>query len=363
MLEVKTKALFNALHNLSLICETSELAAYNCIKIEAVQEQVLIYGISTSSKAITAIPLESVVSLEPTTILIPLNRVLDITKASNKDTVKFTEKEGKVIVSSGRSRMTLPSMQEGSFPPVKIPDSPEKSKIQKDYFIRLVADLQTSNIRAKSLTANTREWFNALHINKDHLVCSNSSVLGKADNKILPMGDNTLLLSPHHLSKLPKFHMEAEELTVWFTEKEFIVDMGGTVVSFTIIYGEYPPYRKVLEDSDGVGIEVNPAEMRATLDRATLCHDKVITRAVSIKIGDGEVICFSNDNSGSSSEDVIPADTKDLKLPTLVYDADFLTSILSRCRGETVTMKFREDSRPLVIEDKERTFYVSQVRF
>ena len=201
-------------------------------------------------------------------------KILDISRMLPENAVISLKKNSdNVVVSSGRSRYTLKTLEPTEFPRIEADNWEERFKIKQVDLKRLLD--KTSFAMA---VQDVRYYLNGvlLELDKDTLraIATDGHRLAQSDVDIaLDPGDPRQLIVPRKaVTEINRF-IDAdseEEITIEISKNHLKLTKGETVLITKLIDGKFPEFKGVLDTELSIVIKSNRAEFIETMNRAAV---------------------------------------------------------------------------------------------
>ncbi|WP_242095434.1 DNA polymerase III subunit beta [Sphingomonas sp. CROZ-RG-20F-R02-07] len=281
-----------------------------------------------------------------------LARIAD--KLPAEASVRLAYADGKLTVSAGRSRFSLPTLPVDDFPTVPRKDWDAEFEMPA---IMLAGALSTVGF-AQS-TEETRYYLRGVFV---HAPESGDLRFAATDGHrlargvmALPNGAQTLpdVIIPTKVVKVLNTLLGRYEGTidVRVSATSIRVEIGETVVQAKLIDGTYPDYTRVVPSSQASLLKADREALLAAIGRVTtVSSDK--TRAVKVVI-DRDVLTMSvtSPENGTAVEE-LPCDYAGPAL-TIGFNSRFLADVLGHLTAQEIEATFTDAAAPTLWRDRE----------
>ena len=287
-----------------------------------------------------------------------------IRKLPEGSQVELTAAEGKMQVTSGRSRFNLSTLPRDDFPVIAEGDLPTRFELPAAT-LRQVIDKTKFAIS----TEETRYYLNGifLHVTDGDLKAAATDGHRLARFTIQrPDGAEGMpdVIVPRkavgELRKLLEESLDGNvQVDLSASKIRFTLGgEGGVVLTSKLIDGTFPDYSRVIPTGNDKLLRLDPKSFYEGVDRvATIATEK--TRAVKMGVENDKVtLSVTSPDNGTAAEEV-PADYRSDALE-IGFNANYLKDILHQIDGDTVELHLADPGAPTLIrqDDKSPALYV-----
>lgn len=276
---------------------------------------------------------------------IPARRLLDYVRLLPDGDVQIKTQENHwVSLISGRSRTRIAGMSRESFP--ELPAMPE---MLAELPIGVLAGMIAKTIFAISTEESRFTLNGALLVLRDNglvMVATDGHRLAMVESsEDLPgvTGSFRALLPRKAMTELLKFAGEADaNATVKFSgdENHLFFELGDRLLLSRKLTGNFPDYERVLPKEQPHSITLNREELRGAIERVAQFSDER-SRAIRIKVADGEVKIHSSVSDTGESEESIPAPYEGEGVE-IGFNAQYLVDFLRVVGTDEVEFLFKD---------------------
>ena len=298
----------------------------------------------------------------PCSVSLPAKKIMDIISSFSlkKDTtISLTEKT--VTLSQGRSRF---SIQRDSYPmPERCPSAPTQyHPFSPEDFSTLIKKASCYR-KGKNIG---REWAEVIHINKDHFVYTDGSILSVVKDHPYNLGDaEEFNLSVYIAEKLLKV-LKQDYGEYSFHEGNLHIRAGNFYFRCTGVNTGYPGYRSIMRKDHLVEVGMDFSELNNNINRVAIAIDDIgDCRPVTFEFFSGELRLSASGNKFGESESFLE-DASIISVTRkkpLIFDASLLSGGLSKFSGEGHTAFIPTEDRPALFTDGDYEFYINPLRF
>lgn len=267
-------------------------------------------------------------------------RLSDIARRLSGDVVTLDQKDDKLVVKSGRSRFTLPTLPATDFPSLDAGDLPEPFRLD---FAALVAP-----VKFAISNEATRYYLNGVHIHNTaeggiRAVATDGHRL--AHNTACSMPQIPAVIIPAKTVGI----VPAGEVDVALSSNRVRFATADTIIVSKLIDGTFPDYARV--------IPANNAN-QVTVDRKDLANAVARASAVASERGKGAKFTVAGDNiaidmqaeDGTAHEDV-PAEYSGEPVE-IGFNTMYMQDILAVVPGDEVSIAFADSGTPAIFRGK-----------
>jgi len=263
--------------------------------------------------------------------------------------------EGRLILTSGRSRFTLQTLPTADFPQMSDGDLPAIFKLPADE-LRMLID----RTRFAISTEETRYYLNGLYVHKAEangisvlrVVATDGHRLARVEMP-LPNGASDMpgIIVPRKaINELRKLIDETEDdVEIALSDTKIRFSFDNVVLSSKLIDGTFPDYDRVIPDGNDKTLEVNCEDFAAAVDRvATISTDK--SRAIKLSVDAGTIVLSaSSPESGTASEE-IEVDYSQGPIE-IGFNARYLLDIAQQIEGNIAQFVMADSASPTIVRD------------
>ena len=263
--------------------------------------------------------------------------------------------EGRLILTSGRSRFTLQTLPTADFPQMSDGDLPAVFKLPADE-LRMLID----RTRFAISTEETRYCLNGLYVHKAEangipvlrVVATDGHRLARVEMP-LPNGASDMpgIIVPRKaINELRKLIDETEDdVEIALSDTKIRFSFDNVVLSSKLIDGTFPDYDRVIPDGNDKTLEVNCEDFAAAVDRvATISTDK--SRAIKLSVDASTIVLSaSSPESGTASEE-IEVDYSQGPIE-IGFNARYLLDIAQQIEGNMAQFVMADSASPTIVRD------------
>ena len=263
--------------------------------------------------------------------------------------------EGRLILTSGRSRFALQTLPTADFPQMSDGDLPAIFKLPADE-LRMLID----RTRFAISTEETRYYLNGLYVHKAEangipvlrVVATDGHRLARVEMP-LPNGASDMpgIIVPRKaINELRKLIDETEDdVEIALSDTKIRFSFENVVLSSKLIDGTFPDYDRVIPDGNDKTLEVNCEDFAAAVDRvATISTDK--SRAIKLSVDASTIVLSaSSPESGTASEE-IEVDYSQGPIE-IGFNARYLLDIAQQIEGNMAQFVMADSASPTIVRD------------
>ncbi len=123
-------------------------------------------------------------------------------------------------------------------------------------------------------------------------------------------------------------------------ENHLFFRLGDRLLLSRKLTGNFPDYERVLPKDHPNTVSLNREELRSAIERVAQFSDER-SRAIRVRVGDGEVKVHSSVSETGESEESIPAEYKGPAVE-IGFNAQYLLDFLRAVSTEQVTFLFKD---------------------
>ncbi len=276
---------------------------------------------------------------------IPAKRLLDYVRLLPEGDVQVKIADNHwANITCGRSKTRIAGMSRDSFP-----ELPEMPAVLAEIPIGVVAQMIGKTVFAISNEESRFTLSGALLVLRKGglaMVATDGHRLAMVES-----GGEIAGITAAYRALLPrKAMMELQKLAndadpaaiVQFSgdENHLFFKLGDRLLLSRKLTGNFPDYERVLPKEHGASVGLNREDLRAAIERVSQFSDER-SRAIRVRVGDGEVKVHSSVSDTGESEDSIPAEYKGAPVE-IGFNAQYMVDFLRAVDGETITFLFKD---------------------
>lgn len=261
-------------------------------------------------------------------------RLSDIARRLSGDIVTMEVKDDSLVVKSGRSRFTLPTLPVGDFPRLDAGDMPDPFKLD---FASLVAP-----VKFAMSSEQTRYYLCGVHLHNTaeggiRAVATDGHRL--AHNTAAGMPAIPAVIIPAKTAGV----VPAGEVDVSLSSNKVRFANADTIIVSKLIDGTFPDYGRVIPANNDRELTVDRTDLSQAIGRVASVATERGKAARFTLTADNLAIDMRSDD-GTAHEDVAAEyDGPDMEIG---FNSAYIGDVLGALTGETVTVKLSESGSP-----------------
>jgi DNA polymerase III subunit beta len=264
--------------------------------------------------------------------------------------------EGRLSISSGKSRFALPTLPASDFQTMAKEPAPTKFDMDAAELRRLI-----DKTRFAISTEETRYYLNGIYLHFDksgvlRAVATDGHRLALAETKA-PKGANTLkgvIVPRKAVAEARRLLDDAPEtVTVEASDSKIVFHIGEAVLTSKLIDGSFPDYQRVIPKENGKILKVDNKTFREAVDRvATVSAER--SRSVKLSLTSGKLtLAVSHSETGQGTEE-LEADY-DSDPIEIGFNAKYLLDVAQQIEAEETLIEFNDAASPArVLDSKDK---------
>ncbi len=297
---------------------------------------------------------------KPGKTTVPAHTLFDIIRklpAAAQVSVESTDEE-RMIVKSGRSRFTLPTLPATDFPTLFTGDIPNRFRVPADDLARLFKTAFAVS------TEETRYYLNGvyLHVTSDtklRAVTSDGHRLACVD---APLPDGAagmpgVIVPIKVVGQVQRLFTDGE-VTVSVSNTKIRFEQGDVRISSKLIDGTFPDYLRAIPAGNNTLLFVEKDVLSAAVDRvATLSTER--GKAVKLSLVSGKLTLSVRSPDAGSATDELDVDYEGPPLE-IGFNASYLREILGQLDKDKAQIAMSNPGSPAIVKDidSEGAFYI-----
>ena len=177
----------------------------------------------------------------------------------------------------------------------------------------------------------------------------------QVDRRKVDLPDHTkkrIVVPGRIMSEISKILADEESPCEMFFDASHIRFMfGNTVVSTSLLMGEYMDYHKIIPTDFTTSAVVNKEALGESIERASLLAREGKTNIVKMQLMDGQINISSKAEQGDVLEFVDAAVEGDPL--EIAFNAKYISDVIRNVNDENLTMRFKSNVSPCIITNTE----------
>jgi len=171
-------------------------------------------------------------------------------------------------------------------------------------------------------------------------------------------GKSSLILPEYIFKHIVPFVSDNDMVQIGFTEGRYaIIQFDNKTVKFRPLEGQFPNYEMVIPTHNNSYVTVNKKALLTACTKVAAFADEV-TRATRFHLGNVKLRLEAS-NLGKRATSVIEIDSYSNAITAeLAFNIEYFIEYLKIISGEEVTIKYRDESTQILLEDGGGTKYV-----
>ncbi len=263
--------------------------------------------------------------------------------------------EGRLSISSGRSRFSLPTLPASDFQTMAKEAAPTKFEIAAAELRRLI-----DKTRFAISTEETRYYLNGIYLHHAkgtdgavlRAVATDGHRLALAEGKA-PKGSATLkgIIVPRKAVAEARRLLEdaPETVTIEASDSKIVFHIGEAKLTSKLIDGSFPDYQRVIPKENGRILTVDNKQFAAAVDRvATVSAER--SRSVKLSLAPGKLtLAVSHSETGQGTEE-LEADY-DSEPMEIGFNAKYLLDVAQQIEADETRIEFNDSASPARVLD------------
>jgi DNA polymerase-3 subunit beta len=267
---------------------------------------------------------------------VPAHKLAAIVAAAPDGGIKIKPGIDKTVVSAGRSRFTLSSLDPDNYP---IKDDARENAITIAMSGEALATL-LRRVHSAAAKNDVRYYLNGVLIEIDgntlRAVATDGHRLHLAETSIDAQASEHQIIVPiHAIGTLQKL-AASDTVSMSIADSRLTIKSGAIEMQTTLIDGRFPPYRKVIPNGDAASITIDSAPFLAAVNRcAILSNENFKGLRLTIKKGSIDLTAANEDREQSAES--IDVDYSGDAI-SFGINALYLTAAIVAIGGDQVTL-------------------------
>ncbi len=263
--------------------------------------------------------------------------------------------DGRLVLSTGRSRFVLATLPTADFPAMREDDLPHKFAMPAASLRALI-----DRTRFAISTEETRYYLNGIYMHATEMdnvpvlraVATDGHRLARVET---PLPDGAagmpgIIIPRKTVNELRRLIDECDgDIDVALSDTKIRFAFDGTVLSSKLIDGTFPDYEKVIPTGNDKLLEIDCRQFAAAVDRvATISTER--SRSVKLEISPNNLtLSASSPEAGSAREEIeVSYDREPIEIG---FNSKYLLDIAQQVEGETVQILLSDGASPTIVRD------------
>lgn len=288
-------------------------------------------------------------------IAVPALTLSDIVKKSpEKSVLEFSlaDKGEKLVVSSGKSKFELSTLDPKDFPELVPLKDGSKFRVKAADLNKLI-----SRTKFSMSPEENRHNLNGIYFHKEDGKLKAASTDGhrlSASSIDADIKDDIpgVIISKKTVFEVKKlldgFNGDVE---ITFTQNQVQFTLGEVTFISKLVDGTFPEYKRVIPEVSGDFFQVDRVGFAEIIDRiAVISEDKV--RSVKLELKDGTLFFYVANNKIGSGQDEIEVTTPVQQVWTAGFNASYLMDVAQTLSGQSLKIYIKESLSPILLVDE-----------
>tara|TARA_Y100000588_G_C14263252_1_gene928590 strand:- start:105 stop:1175 length:1071 start_codon:yes stop_codon:yes gene_type:complete len=293
-------------------------------------------------------------------LTVPAHILYDIVRKlpdGSEVNIEGDNESGRMLVSAGRSKFTLPALPADEFPTMNGEELPFRFSMSADN-----ARAMIDKTRFAISNEETRYYLNGIYFHAAEsnevpvlrAVATDGHRLARVEMP-LPEGAEkmpSIIIPRKAVAEIRKLIEDNEgDISVSLSETKLCFANGDTVLTTKLIDGTFPDYERVIPSGNDRIMSVECKSLAESVDRvATISTEK--SRSIKLQLNSGGlVLSASNPESGTATEELevnYSGDTIEIG-----FNSRYLLDIANQIEGENIEFSLADSGSPTIVRDLE----------
>ncbi len=276
-----------------------------------------------------------------------------IRKVNGDDVSISTDEKNITVISSGSSEFKIMGQNGEEFPALpEVEKNNAYSLLQNDLknmirqTIFSIAQDESKPVLTGELLELKEEYMNIVSVDGYRISFRKAAISGGGKETSVIVPGKTL----NEINKILS-QEEGDKVTISFTDKHILFDLGTSIVVSRLIEGDYIKYAQSFTEDYKTKIFVDRSALVQALERASLVSRDSRKTPVKLAISENLVILTANAEMGTAYEEVsVELEGEALKI---AFNPRYLIEALRVIEEEKVTIQFTTSLSPCIIKPLE----------
>ena len=257
-----------------------------------------------------------------------------------------SEGENSVQVSSGRSKMTLQTMDVEDYPvmpelravgEVVLPRPVLKDMIRQTVFSTAVDE--NKPILTGALLEMSREGVNMVALDGYRLALRRYAMPCAEEKEIV--------LPAKSLNEISRILGEEGEVKLCYGSGYASIELENIKICTQLLNGEYTKYRQIIKEEHQTRVKVNRAELLNSIERASIMARETRNNLIKFNINPETIVVTSNSEIGKAYDEVpVVFEGKELDI---AFNSRYLTDVFKVLSDEELYLDFNSNVSPCTV--------------
>lgn len=336
------------------------------IKIEAKDEKVVLSATDMDILITSSFEAQGMKTSGSTTV--PSQMFFDIVRKipESSSIIICQESETILQIKSGKSKYNLPCIAASEFPNLSEGELGEEMEVEADKLSKMI-----DKTRFAISNDETRYYLNGLYLQgvkkgddfELRTIATDGHRMAMSFLPKIAIKDSFgVILPKKSVAEIKRILDNSPKAKISVSRVKIKVVTENTTIVSKLIDGEYPDYEKIIPKNNEQIVVLNRKTFFDCVDRvSTVANDK--HRSVKLTVESGKLTLQVNTNDGSFAYEEIDVNYAANKIE-IGFNSRFLLDILSQVEKEELTMRFKDNISPAIIDAKEMNsvFVIMPVR-
>jgi DNA polymerase-3 subunit beta len=289
---------------------------------------------------------------KPIEITLPGKKFLDICRALPENSLlELTEYNGRITISSGKSRFVLTSLPTRDFPRTPLQAKALEFEITQGALRKLIE--KTSFAIPQQ---DVRQYLNGLLIEvkngsiqalatDGHRLAMNSISSSVVDNSFAQV----IIPRKGVVELLRLLETSDEKVTVSFNNNFVRVKGKDFILTSKLINGKFPNYKKIIPKKGDKLVEINCNELKQALTRVGILSNELF-RSARFQLHSNTLMLATNNPDQEEANEELLIDYQGENL-NAIFNIGYFVDILNIVETEKITVSFKDSESGVVIEE------------
>ncbi len=280
----------------------------------------------------------------------------EIVKNLPAEDVKFSLKDEKLEVSSGKSKFTIYTQNAEDFPELHIPSDGaiyEMERIKLAEMIDRVSFSAASDESMRNLNGVYFEMENGVL----RTVAVDGFRMALAEEKIESDGNLSFLISLKAVKELSRLLSvsNVERIVMRFENRQVAFEIGDMLLVCKVVDADFPNYKRVIPEEFKTRLIVDRNELKGAVRRAS-----IVTRAGTEAVrftAEADTLKVSSKSAGLGEAEETLEVQMDGEPMLLAFNPAFVLDALNHTADEKIQLNFVDQNKPLMIDTPDLSGY------
>jgi len=294
-------------------------------------------------------------------ITVPAKKLYDIIKELPNEYINIEKIENNFIkIKTQRTEYKLLGLPEEEFPKKTTINKTNCININKDIILKAIS-MTIPTISQDDTKYNLCGLYIHSEDNKINFVSTDGHRLSRfrTENINNTKIDNGIIIPRKGLIEIKKVIEQTESINIYIENKYILIDDNIINLYVRLIDGEFPNYKKVIPEKNGIQIKLNKTVLNEAVRRISIMSND-ITKNISLIFSDKTLIIESSNNDYGTAEEKIEIEYIGDTIK-IIFNSKYLLDLFNSINCEYLNLYIRDNMSPCLFTDSDSEEFLSVI--